>query len=210
MSSSWPGSTMCTILLGSRRILLLARSRHWPAALYTVSPSGKRDMISWSTKRPHWPSLTAGRAPILRPNISSATWVGFWPPRQSTNWALAPPASAGASTKIAKARPSTGIACPNSRPRPSLSLPSSRKAHVEVDASIDARDRSGCRRDTGCPPARTRQESREPLLSADALDGGAAGGELVLQPLEAAVEVIDAIDHGLAFSRERGDDERDR
>src|SRR5262245_25644150 len=47
-------------------------------------------------------------------------------------------------------------------------------------------------------------------LSADALDGGAAGGELVLQPLEPAVEVIDAIDHGLTLGRERGDDEGDR
>src|SRR5437763_5163894 len=47
-------------------------------------------------------------------------------------------------------------------------------------------------------------------LPADALDRGAAGRELVLQPLEAAVEVVDAVDHGLALGRERGDDERDR
>src|ERR1700739_1627651 len=45
---------------------------------------------------------------------------------------------------------------------------------------------------------------------ADALDLGAAAAELVLEALEAAVEVIDAVDHGLAFGRERGDDERDR
>jgi len=30
MSSTWPGSTICTTLLGSRAILLLASSRHWP------------------------------------------------------------------------------------------------------------------------------------------------------------------------------------
>ncbi len=54
-----------------------------------------------------------------------------------------------------------------------------------------------------CPPGRAGS-------AADALDRGAAGGELVLQPLEAAVEVIDAVDHGLAFRRERGDHERDR
>src|SRR5262245_19895667 len=50
MSSTWPGSTICTTLLGSRTILSLACSRHWPAALNTVSPFGKRDMISRSTK----------------------------------------------------------------------------------------------------------------------------------------------------------------
>ena len=37
----------------------------------------------------------------------------------------------------------------------------------------------------------------------NALDRGAAAGELVLEPLEAAVEVIDAVDHGLALGRER-------
>ena len=41
MSSTWPGSTICTTLLGSRAILLLASSRHWPAALNTVSPFGE-------------------------------------------------------------------------------------------------------------------------------------------------------------------------
>src|SRR4051794_15390782 len=45
---------------------------------------------------------------------------------------------------------------------------------------------------------------------ADALDLGAAGRELVLEPLEAAVEVIDAIDHGVAVGRERGDHQRYR
>ena len=35
----------------------------------------------------------------------------------------------------------------------------------------------------------------------------AAGGELVLKAFEAAVEVVDAVDHGLAFGGQRGDDE---
>ena len=38
----------------------------------------------------------------------------------------------------------------------------------------------------------------------------AAGVELVFQALEAAVEVIDAVDHGLAFRRQRGDHQRHR
>src|SRR6266567_156028 len=47
-------------------------------------------------------------------------------------------------------------------------------------------------------------------LTADALDGGAACRQLVLEPLEAAVEVIDAVDDGFPFCRKRGNDERDR
>src|SRR5207247_8358662 len=47
-------------------------------------------------------------------------------------------------------------------------------------------------------------------LPAEALDGGAACRELVLQPLESAVEVIDAVDEGLAFGRKCRNDERDR
>ena|SRR6516165_8132325 len=39
------------------------------------------------------------------------------------------------------------------------------------------------------------------LSPRDPLDGGAAGGELVLEALEATVEVIDAVDHGLALGR---------
>ena len=34
--------------------------------------------------------------------------------------------------------------------------------------------------------------------------------ELLLQPLEAAIEVIDAVDHRFAFGRQRGDHQRDR
>src|SRR5262245_6715768 len=73
------------------------------------------------------------------------------------------------------------------------------------------------RQSSSCAPALLASASRmiaaarsNAPLSAEALDGGAAGRELVLQPLEAAVEVIDAIDHGLALGRERGDDEGDR
>src|SRR5581483_3326331 len=46
--------------------------------------------------------------------------------------------------------------------------------------------------------------------AADALDRGAAGAELVLEALEAAVEMIDAVHHRLAFGGERGDDQRHR
>jgi hypothetical protein len=48
------------------------------------------------------------------------------------------------------------------------------------------------------------------ILGRKPLDGGAAAGELVLEPLEAAVEVIDAVDDGLAFGGERSDHERHR
>ena len=41
----------------------------------------------------------------------------------------------------------------------------------------------------------------QPASPRDPLDGGAAGGELVLEALEATVEVIDAVDHGLALGR---------
>src|SRR3954447_4847109 len=37
------------------------------------------------------------------------------------------------------------------------------------------------------------------LVTADAFNGGAAGGELVFEPLEAAIEMIDPVDHGLAL-----------
>src|SRR5579862_2709077 len=47
-------------------------------------------------------------------------------------------------------------------------------------------------------------------LAGQALDCRAAAAELVFQPLKAAVEVIDAVDDGLAFGGERGDDERHR
>src|SRR5262249_6042183 len=47
-------------------------------------------------------------------------------------------------------------------------------------------------------------------LVADALDRSAAGRQLFLQPLEAAVEMIDAVDHGLAFGGKPGDDQRYR
>ena len=75
--------------------------------------------------------------------------------------------------------------------------------------AVDPAPRRGPR---GAPRrgARARAGRARSLTPADALDRGAAGGELVLQPLEAAVEVIDAVDHGLALGGERGDDERHR
>src|SRR5205085_6949931 len=42
------------------------------------------------------------------------------------------------------------------------------------------------------------------------LDGRATAAQLVLEPLEAAVEVVDAIDDGYALGRERRDHERHR
>src|ERR1019366_780035 len=45
---------------------------------------------------------------------------------------------------------------------------------------------------------------------ADALDGSAARRELFLEPLESAVEMIDAIDHGLAFGGKPRDHQRHR
>src|SRR6185369_11289755 len=48
------------------------------------------------------------------------------------------------------------------------------------------------------------------ILGADALDFRAATDELFLEPLEAAVEMIDAVDHGLAFGGKSRDDERYR
>src|ERR1700722_6309540 len=47
-------------------------------------------------------------------------------------------------------------------------------------------------------------------LSADALDGGAAGRQFVLKPLETSVEMIDAVDHGLAFRGKPCDHQRHR
>ena len=43
----------------------------------------------------------------------------------------------------------------------------------------------------------------------DALDFGAAAAQLLLQPLEAAIEMIDAVDRRLAARGERGNDKRD-
>src|SRR5438874_4349122 len=49
-----------------------------------------------------------------------------------------------------------------------------------------------------------------PVSTAESLDFGAAAGELVLEPLETTVEVINAIDHGLPLGGKRRDHERDR
>src|ERR1700730_17500469 len=52
--------------------------------------------------------------------------------------------------------------------------------------------------------------ARAIALARDALECGAAGAELLFQPLEAAVEVVDAIDDRLPLRREAGDDQRNR
>src|SRR5215467_16384149 len=59
-------------------------------------------------------------------------------------------------------------------------------------------------------PLQMRRSFKSTTLSAETLDRGAAGRELVFQPLEATVEVIDAVDNRLALGSKRGDDERDR
>src|SRR5262250_3422142 len=176
--STWPGSTICTSLLGSRTILLLASSRHSPAAFITVRPLGKREKISLSRKRLHSASFTPRRPPMLRPNISSATWVECWSPRQSTNCASALPLSA-------RTRVNAETAHHGPLPR--------KRQWEQIELA-----------------ARARSISSKSTLSADALDLGAAGGELVLEPLEAAVEMIDAVDHGVAVGRERGNHQRNR
>ena len=51
-------------------------------------------------------------------------------------------------------------------------------------------------------PAHPRHPSRSRL------DLGAAGGELLLEPLVAAVEVVDAVDDRLALGGEPGEDQR--
>src|SRR6478609_5462896 len=45
-------------------------------------------------------------------------------------------------------------------------------------------------------------------LTADALDRGTTRAELVLQPLEAAIKMIDTVDHGFAFGSQRRDHQR--
>src|SRR5262245_8686355 len=161
MSSACPGSTICTTLLGSRMILLLAPSRHSPTALNIVSPLGKREMISRSTNSLQSASFTPRRRPMLRLNINSATWPGRCPPRQSETCASAAPASAKARVKVDATR----------------AMARHRKALNETERA-----------------ARADSISAKAALPADALDGGPACRELVFQPLEAAIEVIDAVD----------------
>ena len=53
-------------------------------------------------------------------------------------------------------------------------------------------------------------EAERPSMRTSAgepLDVGAAAGELFLEPLEAAIEMIDAVDHGLAVGHEARYDE---
>src|SRR5580658_416515 len=47
-------------------------------------------------------------------------------------------------------------------------------------------------------------------LAREARDVGAARAELLFQPLEAAIEMVDAIDDRLSLRREARDDQRDR
>src|SRR6476646_12050397 len=61
---------------------------------------------------------------------------------------------------------------------------------------------------TASPRSTAAYEQR--LFTADAFNGGAAGGELVFEPLEAAIEMIDPVDHGLALGRQGSDNQRHR
>src|SRR6185437_2986254 len=51
---------------------------------------------------------------------------------------------------------------------------------------------------------------RNHALGADALDRSATAGELILEPLEPAVEVVHAVDNGLSLSCEGRDYQRYR
>src|SRR5579863_8253791 len=66
----------------------------------------------------------------------------------------------------------------------------------------------------GTSPAMTTKErfnlNWAARLSRDPLDGGAAAAELFLDALETAIEMIDAVDDGLALGGERGDHQRHR
>ena len=79
-----------------------------------------------------------------------------------------------------------------------------RYAVQAVQSGVPARQRT-CRRRPGWQARRRsiRGLCKAHPCPADALDVRAAAGQLFLQPLEAAVEVIDAVDHGLALGRER-------
>ena len=55
---------------------------------------------------------------------------------------------------------------------------------------------------------RDRGRAKAVRLGADAFDGRAAAHEFFLEPLEAAIEMIDAVDHGLALGCERGNHQR--
>src|SRR6185312_2093879 len=57
---------------------------------------------------------------------------------------------------------------------------------------------------------RNRQSGQSLGLARKPLDMGAAVPELLLDALEASVEVIDAADHGFALGGKPGDDQRDR
>src|SRR3982074_1558581 len=52
--------------------------------------------------------------------------------------------------------------------------------------------------------------NRRATSIADALDGSAARRQLFLEPFKPAVEMIDAVDHGLAFGGEARDHQRHR
>src|SRR5215471_18667346 len=57
---------------------------------------------------------------------------------------------------------------------------------------------------------RSMRATAATILPADTRDVGAAGDELVLEALEPAIEMVDAVDHGLALGGERRDHERHR
>ncbi|OIQ70405.1 hypothetical protein GALL_479820 [mine drainage metagenome] len=52
-----------------------------------------------------------------------------------------------------------------------------------------------------------RMRNTRSSLIADTLDGCAARGQLLLEPFEPAVEMVDAVDHGLAFGGKACDDQ---
>src|SRR5258708_32388531 len=80
---------MITILLGSRTRRPPTGSCHCPAASRTVSPSGKRGVISRARNRDHAAASTRRWPAILRPNINSICCMGRCGALQATAGALA-------------------------------------------------------------------------------------------------------------------------
>src|SRR6266446_3853789 len=80
--------TRITILPGSRTRRPPTGSRHCPAASRTVSPSGKRGVISRARNRDHAASPTRRWPAILRPNINSICCMGRCGALQATAWVL--------------------------------------------------------------------------------------------------------------------------
>src|SRR3954453_4649766 len=89
---------------------------------------------------------------------------------------------------------------------------SSASSAISLSEAFTATPPSVCAHSIRKTGAHPRIKSEDMLcgiraLVADALDRRAAGRQLFFQPLKAAVEMIDAVDHGLAFGGKPRDDQ---